>query len=490
MIWLLKYICKNTVYLFLIIAISFLAYILVGEIPFLYYEPASIEQNPKLIHPSLFWQSYFNFKSLFYKPLSLLTYHFNHMLCGPSSFCFHWSNFFIHACNVVLLFLLAQQLRIKHFIWSALFFALHPLSTACVSQIHGRPYALGSLFMLLALNLYFFNAYQSRTKTHPIRPTLVYWSILVLFVCMFLSKQSFIVFPVLIMFHLYNSSSNKKLYLFVPLIVFCTCFLVGIFYLDIIPNISKAVVGPKVYALSQLGNVNTLIKFYILPFQTALVHDLYFYASAFYPQVMLGIFLLILWLFLIIQKRSSLLGWLLFCFILMILPTNSIIPKNEVIREWRLYPSLIFLSLLWGYGLDFMYSKISRFSQPKNLKHILLYTVLIVYATAQFLSIYQQNKIYRNPIFTWQQVTKKYPYSSDAYNNIGVWHARQSDYKQALAYFKKAIELDPKNFAYELNMAACFREMQHPALNRKHTQRAKKKASAYNNRSHSFHLKP
>lgn len=466
----------------------FAAYALLSDIPFLYYEPLGLQQNPKLIDTSLFWQSYFNFKSLFYKPLSLLTYHLNHRLCGPSSTCFHWTNFFIHLCNVVLIFFLSKKIGIKHFILSTLFFALHPLATACVSQIHGRPYALGSFFMLLAFNLYFFNAHKANKQTSS--AVYLNFTIILLFICMVLSKQSFIIFPLFLFFHIWNTSINKKKYLYVSLATLCLSFLIGIFYLDIIPNISKAIVSPKVYLISQLGNVLTLIKFYFLPFQTALVHDLYFYASVFYPQVIIGIIVLLSVIFLIIKQRTTLLGWLLFCFLFILIPTNSIIPKNEVIREWRLYPSLIFLSLLWGYSLDFLYSKLSFLTFKKSQKGLLLYGPLIVYTILQFSSVYKQNQIYKNPISVWQQVNKHYPYSSDAYNNIGVWHARQHHYKTALPYFEKAILLDPKNFAYELNMAACFREMQQPSLNRKHTHMAKKKASAYNSRSHSFHLKP
>ncbi|HMR25545.1 MAG TPA: tetratricopeptide repeat protein [Oligoflexia bacterium] len=472
----------------LILATTLCAYALLSNIPFLYYEVVGIEQNPKLIDDSLFWQSYFNFRGLFYKPLSLLSYHLNHGLCGPSSVCFHWTNFFIHLANVVLIFFLSKKIGLKHFVFCTLFFALHPLATACVSQIHGRPYALGSFFMLLALN---FNFSNFNKKTEKYRSVYLNLGIVFLFFCMFLSKQSFIIFPLIFLFHSWNTiNSKQKTYLYISLTTLCLCFLIGIFYLDIVPNISKAIVSPKIYLISQLGNALTLIQFYFFPFQTALVHDLYFYASVFYLEVMTGILLLTLWIFLIVKHRSSLLGWLFFSFLFMIIPTNSIIPKNEVIREWRLYPSLIFLSLLWAYGLDYIDARLKCLPIKKGFKYFILYVPLMLYSILQLSTVYKQNQIYTDPILAWQQVTQHYPYSSDAYNNIGVWYARQKNYKTAQIYFKKAISLDPKNFAYELNMAACYREMQQPALNRKHTAIAKKKASVYNNRSHSFHLKP
>ena len=46
--------------------------------------------------------------------------------------------------------------------------------------------------------------------------------------------------------------------------------------------------------------------------------------------------------------RSRPWAWLLGAMLVCLLPTNSVLPKNELIREWRLYPALFFFALLVG----------------------------------------------------------------------------------------------------------------------------------------------
>lgn len=98
-------------------------------------------ENIDLIFHRTYWWPHG--ESYLYRPLSTLSYLFNYAVLGNADRAagYHWINFFLHAVDVLLAYILAQRL-IRRF-WPAFFiaalWAVHPVLTESVTNIVGRP---------------------------------------------------------------------------------------------------------------------------------------------------------------------------------------------------------------------------------------------------------------------------------------------------------------------------------------------------------------
>jgi hypothetical protein len=97
-------------------------------------------ENIRMILEHTYWWPYG--ESYLYRPLTTLSYLFNYAILGngANSTGYHWINFFLHAGNVLLVYLLALRL-IRRF-WPAVMlaalWAVHPVLTESVTNMVGR----------------------------------------------------------------------------------------------------------------------------------------------------------------------------------------------------------------------------------------------------------------------------------------------------------------------------------------------------------------
>lgn len=93
----------------------------------------------------------------YYRPLIELTYFLDYRFWGLDKSFMHLENIVFHACNTLLVYLIArrvakfqqQNLSVFPFLSAALF-ALHPINTEAVSWIAGRTDPLAAVFVLIA----------------------------------------------------------------------------------------------------------------------------------------------------------------------------------------------------------------------------------------------------------------------------------------------------------------------------------------------------
>lgn len=401
------FIRKETVFFsILFFALTFLYHSIV-KIPYLYEEWVIPE-----IH--VHW-------SFFARPLSSLSFVAIKKLFGISPAPQHLLNLLIHFINCVLIYRIAPKGKI----FTTTFFAFHPLATACVSQAYGRNYSLATLFLLLAL--------QTENQ-------IFIWVCLVL---MILTKQSFVFFlGLLVWLSISQKEKIKRPWVWTVMALAVLAMIIGY----ALPLSKTSISTPTVYFLSQLGNWDHLVSLFFLPFQTSFIHEFPFFTSVSRP-VIEGALLLGALLYLILKNRGAFWSLCLGFALIALFSTNSFFPKNEVIREWRLYPVLVFVSLFVGDLLDSKKQKILR----------LLFPVLIFLFA---ITVFKQNKIYQSNASAWAQVARKYPYSSDAKQNLGVSLMMEKKWKEAHEEIEKAIELDPKIALYYKALSYCSKQME------------------------------
>ena len=97
----------------------------------------------------------------YYRPLLTLSFYLDNQIWGLSFQGYHFTNYFFHVLNVILVYLIAMQLfkqdtNVKFYAcMSMLLFGLHPLTCESVAWVSGRSDIAGTFFCLLAVNFYF-----------------------------------------------------------------------------------------------------------------------------------------------------------------------------------------------------------------------------------------------------------------------------------------------------------------------------------------------
>jgi hypothetical protein len=319
-------------------------------IPFTYSEVAGIQRNPVVTSTEAFATRMLTLEGMLQRPLSVATYTLNYAVHGDRVAGYHAVNLAVHCANALLVYALARGFFAAPLV-AALVFGLHPLATACVSQIFGRNYSLATTFFLAAFYLYL-----RWRGAGPLRPPQMA-ALIALYVLAVLTKQTYVVLPVVFAWyelgarnldiraavaHVAGTWRMTILYVAVVLAAY------EIMVLYAVPLSKTATIPPATFVLSQLGNATAIARFYLLPYQTALVHDLYLYRDLAHVEVWTGLVLLAASAAVAYRWRTRGAAWLLGAFIICLVPTNGFLPKNEIVREWRLYPSLVFYALLVG----------------------------------------------------------------------------------------------------------------------------------------------
>jgi hypothetical protein len=127
-------------------------------------------------------------------------------------------------------------------------------------------------------------------------------------------------------------------------------------------------------------------------------------------------------------RRSWLAGGVLWS-LLLLWPTNGIMPRLDVASDRHLYPALI--GLAWTIGLLLQ----SRYLRP------VLWMLVPLLAVALLI----RNEDYRSEVALWSRTAEQSPGKSRVWNNLGVACLQADDIRCARAAFDRALRLDPDN---------------------------------------------
>jgi tetratricopeptide (TPR) repeat protein len=189
------------------------------------------------------------------------------------------------------------------------------------------------------------------------------------------------------------------------------------------------------------------------------------------------------------RNAFALISFGIFWFLITLAPTNSVLPRLDLLSERNLYlPSLGVLLLLATaiYRLTL--------ANPNNwiIKKVTIYS-LIIFFVLQVSLLYKRNLIYRSNILLWEDTLKKAPknlqalhnlshfyiskkhdkkafialkvlaksnasphYTSYAHSNLGTLYMQKGDYQKAEAEFKMGISIKPSLPMNYLNLGTVF----------------------------------
>jgi hypothetical protein len=436
----------------------------VYSIPFEYSEIPGIQRNPVVQRLDVFSRRMLTPRGLLQRPVSVLSYAFDHAAWGDDVRGFHATNVVVHCVNAVLTMSLAGRLAAPPLL-AGLLFAVHPLSTAAVSQIFGRNYSLATTFMLLGLLLHL--RWRRGGLDGPRLAVLG-----AVFLLAVLTKQSLVVFPLLLAWYEVGDGLTLLDSSWTALVATVGVLAVGaaLLFGYAVPLSRTAPVGPLTFLLSQLGNAPVIAGFYLLPYRTALVHDLPFYADPWHGEIWVGAALVGAVLVLAWRWRARPAGFLLGAMVLCLLPTNSVLPKNEVVREWRLYPTLPFFALLASAALARAGDRLRGRPGLRVALGVVTAAWLVAFAATDV----RQDRVYQSAVDTWRQVLARYPDSADAMNNLGTHYLFAGDARAATRYLTAATKTAPRVFLYHDNLAKAWQAAGRADLATREAQKAQR----------------
>lgn len=375
------------------------------------------------------------------RPLLKLSYALNWSLLtgtlSPQPFGFHLFNIGCHLLNTALVVAILKTVFAdqRHAgliaLAGAALFALHPAQTEVVTYICGRSVALMSVFYLAAIALWL-----SARRT----------AALALFLCALLTKETAwtLPFAVLLVEWMRGAALASALRRLWPLwltVALGTLLLLAIddyrsllahslAIRSVAANLQVQIAG-QFYLLTQPllwlhTNIDPAIAIdtSALPLQAAVLGALYTLGF-----VLIGR-----------SSRWRWIGFALLWFFLHLLPTNSLLPRNDIANDRQLYLALMGPAALLARTLISVFD--ARIAAPA------LGALALLLAAATW----QRNGDYRSEVALWQATARDSPDRARVWNNLGYAYQQQGDFDAARAAYRRALALDPDAVRARINL--------------------------------------
>ena len=375
------------------------------------------------------------------RPLLKLSYTLNWM-AGPGPWGFHLVNLAIHGANGLLGFSLLKRFPSEDenaepmAFAAALIFVLHPVQTEAVTYICGRSTALMTLFYLASLVTYL-QAGERRVRA---------WNLLsvLFFLLACLTKETALTLPVALL--LWEGTGGRwkgwkpalhaaSLH-WLLLGVMCLGFALHPMQRSLLAAGFSARSIPM-NLLNQIQAQGYLIGTWcwpahlnIDPYLTLATHPSWVIAG------MATLLAALLGLAVSSLRSRPWLGFGLLWFFLHLIPTNSFIPRFDLVNERQLYlPSLgLAFALVCAIRAAHL-----RFGLNRKLA-IPWFSLLILLLGARTAL---RNHDYRSEIALWRSSVGDAPQNPRAHNNLGYAYLLQGDKAEARKAFEAALALDP-----------------------------------------------
>ncbi|MEO0123634.1 MAG: tetratricopeptide repeat protein [candidate division WOR-3 bacterium] len=431
-------------YVVILIILNVILYIQSLHFDFIWDDRSLILQNRSVQNPSKIMDAFktsikvFGEDYGFYRPITIITYTIDNLIWDKKPFGFHLSNIIIHILVVINIFYLISWLfNLQKGFFASLIFTTFAVHIENVVFISGRMDSLATLFMLIALNIYF-------ASNTPLFLKMSVFSISLFFAL--LSKEIAYIFPfifILLVLFKYPKTIRITHFRFGGSII----IVIFIFYFLLKTLLIKNILSPPQSGftfLQRIIMIPQIIVFYLqillFPFNLNARHYHFLSNNVHLDKFMINFIILMVLIFLLLRVKKNhqiLLGSL--WFIIGLIPVLNIFPLSgmPVAERFLYFPSIGIAILIAGLIPD----KISCFFS--NLKNVL--------ASLIFLFIFISNIIFtllRIPIWSNEEkffitMIMQNPDAPLGYHNLGHFYYRQGIWHKAEQYYKKAISINP-----------------------------------------------
>ncbi len=246
--------------------------------------------------------------------------------------------------------------------------------------------------------------------------------------------------------------SFKKVF---PAFIMTVGFL--IFYKQMLPEtFNPGGVSAYKYLITQPFVICHYLVTYFIPYNLSADTDWQVFDSIFNHRALVGIaivgYLCYLALKLSKDKGTRLISFGLLWFFISLLPTSSFIPFSEVLNDHRTFIPYIGLTISVVFTSKYLIDNyIIQKISSKNLKATGV-ILLVCFFSANIYGIRERNKVWKNDLTLWKDVTLKSPKNGRGIMNYGLALMGKGDYKKAEENFNKAKVLIPNYSPLYVNL--------------------------------------
>ncbi len=418
---------KTPVHIFLIVALTILAYANTLGNEFVWDDSRFIVDRPEIRSMSMAFSSLSTDNYGIYRPLRTLLYASVYSLFGLNPALYHIMSVLFHSLAGILAYLvLSKIIGGDKSLIASLLFAVHPLHVERVANITGSFDIPGIILYLLAFYLYLKS--RSDNEKQNFNPVYFWLSILTFAVGLFFSEEIFTL-PLLILFFEFifrrNALAAARPYLFfIPLILFIALrfFILGIgSRSEMYPAGSLAMTFFSMPLILLQYIFLVIFPFGFSPFRRE-------YLSL-HPFILIIALLIVAAIILIIHKKSSgelafFSGW----FFITLLPFLNFLPIQQAFAARYFYLSSIAAFVF----IAFLFYRM-------NAARIPVLTIALLALIA--LAIYN-NAFWKNEQALFERGIFLNPENPKAHNNLGTFYFKQDRVQEAILHFDKSIEID------------------------------------------------
>jgi len=377
-----------------------------------------------------------------------LSYMADYWLWGMDSKGFHFTSVLLQLICVMLLFYLVRTITQSGIIAliSSVIFGLHPINTEAIAYISGRSDPLYLLFILSSFLLYV----KSRNPG-ALKKTIYYISSLILYAGSLISRETAIVFPLLLIAYGGFAREDRRID-WLSIIPFGAIVGAYAFFRLNVIEFNQAAIGVLNFNAIIFTDIKIIFNYLsllifplnlhmerVMALSTTLDADAFLGLIVILPLIIFSLKL---------KKRSPrIFFWILWFFILL-LPHLNILRLNAMYAEHWIYGAAIGIYVIIAYVIEGLY----RNKKAQKAALNLLCAGIVLYLAS--ISIARNNDWKDEPsIYT---STLKHNDSARVWSNLGVYYDINEEYAKAIEAYKEALRVSPRDTLYNNNIAIVY----------------------------------
>jgi protein O-mannosyl-transferase len=425
----------------------------------------------KDILTTFYWQGYWNSNSGLYRPMSLIFFAIEWQLMPNSPFIHHFSNVLFYILNNVLLFIVLRHFLKNYSFWISfiivILFAVHPIHTEVVANIKSRDEILCLFFFLLSVYSLFCRKGM-------------YWKIasVIFFLFSLLSKEAGILFLPILAFLLWSESQNSK-QLVKNILPHASITICWLFVHRLVINSSPYKKINYTYldnsllacddTMTQIATGFTILGRYICNafFPVNMSYDYSFnqipcaefFSFPFFGSIFLIVALLGIAFY--YRKKCSVISFgIIFFFVTIALATNILVLIGTTMGDRLLYTPVLGICIAFVFIVFYSFRKIQNDSNSSKI--IFGFGLLFL---VFFTNSFQRNKDWQSNFTLFVSDINRSTNSARVnFNYATVFFAQlpedvleqQSQLPAIIGYYKKALEIDPRDKNSLVNLGVCY----------------------------------
>ena len=414
-----------------------------------------------------------------YQPIRILSYAFDYHFWELNPLGYHITSIFFYILTCVMVYLTLHHLSInlrgktspdshvRVALFGSLLFAAHPVHVEAVTWLAARKEVLQGFFFFSAFYLYM----RGRERTG--RNKILFFSLCLFSILLaILSKPAAVIFPgILLAYEVAKSQSQPISFIKKHLFFFSLSFVLSAIFAFILMKVMFEAGGVKPYRGGTFFN-NLLISFYSLLYHLKLLIITTHYSAAYTINVsnpipslrtflFVGITFLMIGLSLWSLRKTKVVFFSLFFFLINVLPYINIIPISILLADRYVFIASFSYCFILGILFDRFYAYQNRRYSEGFFKLISLILFMVLLLQYSFVTI-QQNRIWRNSYTLWANAVEHYPESNTANALMGVVFMEIGMDEKALKYLEKAIQILPYDYQSRNNLGIVYGRQDQP----------------------------